>query len=361
VTKTYMPILNWKRGEQSGLANLLAADKGQTYPMIELIDLPEWEQDADAQGRGPFFAIAQQILKAWGTAHPIAVDMEDVDATPNHPIDALFAEARNVGLQLVPVTSPSRSTAHQAAVVRAAQADGRGAVLRLEQDELFDGTTLGGIQQLIAPLGAQPAQVDIVCDLGFIAGQASPMLSTAIRGALSQLPHSGAWRHIVLAASAFPSDLQSIQGVGRISRTEWHLYRTLQSSPWQLTFGDYAVAHPVYTALPFAGAANIRYTVTDDWLILRGRKVTGPGGFGQYVSQSQQLVNMPEFCGAAFSWGDAQIDAYARGTNGTGNITTWRAIGTNHHIVFVLRQLAQAAQGSPAGGAPGRGAPSARA
>ena len=359
----YMPILKWKRGEQAALANLGPADKISTLPVIELLVLPDADQAPDDQGRGPFHAIVQQILRAWGTTTPIAVDMEDADGTTLHPIDVLFAAGRGVGLQLVPVTGPARSPDYQAAIARAVGSDHRGVVLRLSPDDLFDASMPANVQQVLTQLGVAPPDVDFLCDLGFIGGQNAPMLVTAVRGVLANIPVLATWRHLIVAASNLPSDFSTIHGLGSVPRTEWALWNALRGAARSPSFGDYAVAHPIYTQVPFAGAANIRYTIASDWLIFRGFKVTMPGGFAQFVTMSQQLVLSPSFCGPGFSWGDGQIALYAGGASGTGNMTTWRAIATNHHIVFVLRQLAAqqvVGRGSPVGVSPVLAGPSAQ-
>ena len=46
------------------------------------------------------------------------------------------------------------------------------------------------------------------------------------------------------------------------------------------------------------------------------------------------------FCGADFSAGDEYIEGCAAGTMSTGSLTTWRWVGTNHHIEKVARDVA---------------------
>lgn len=52
------------------------------------------------------------------------------------------------------------------------------------------------------------------------------------------------------------------------------------------------------------------------------------------------LVSSPYYFGKDYSWGDNEINEKASGeSTKSGNLTTWRAIGTNHHITFIVNLL----------------------
>ncbi len=109
-----------------------------------------------------------------------------------------------------------------------------------------------------------------------------------------------------------------------------------------MIFGDYAISHPVPKELDprtMRMSASIRYTTESEWLVVKGRNVR-QFGFDQYFALSKALVERPEFSGLSFSWGDQYIADCADGITGPGNATTWRKVGTNHHITLVTRELA---------------------
>ncbi len=88
-------------------------------------------------------------------------------------------------------------------------------------------------------------------------------------------------------------------------------------------------------------SASIRYTTDEHWVVARGRNIQQYGS-SQYRDLSQRLTNMPDvFNGAEFSAGDRYMKDCADGTEGFGNPMTWRWVGTNHHLTFVVRQLAK--------------------
>jgi hypothetical protein len=190
-----------------------------------------------------------------------------------------------------------------------------------------------------------PGQIDLLLDWEAITETAGPQTALAIAAIVPNLPSLAAWRSITFAASSFPNTLAAA-GVGRatIARAEWEAYQLLLNTPpggRLLSFGDYAIAYPIYESVPFPGSAAIRYTINDEWLIYRGRAVRGPrfGGFAQFHALCQQLLADPEYRGPAFSWGDGVIKLCAQQQSGPGNLTTWRSVGTNHHIALVGRQL----------------------
>lgn len=64
-------------------------------------------------------------------------------------------------------------------------------------------------------------------------------------------------------------------------------------------------------------------------------------GFKQYPANAFLLSERPEFCGTAFSYGDQYISEIASQSERTGNAETWLRAGVNHHLTFVVRQIAR--------------------
>ncbi|MBN9683631.1 MULTISPECIES: beta family protein [unclassified Corallococcus] len=345
-----MPILKWKRGEQSALANLFPNDKSLVRPILEILSDT---LEIDQPGHDPYVKVVNQIANAWGNA-PAFVDLgalEPDQQAPGgvHPVEYFFTVARNAGLQLIPITGPYRDNPFQSAVATVATTDRRGAGMRATQDEVFEPTFSADLSAATNAIGLAPQDVDLVLDWQAIAENQQGSTAAAASGIITGLPSLAAWRTITFAASSFPRTLQQIGvGVGSIQRTEWLAWVRIRNNPGitrSILFGDYAAQSPEFDpSNRFLGSAAIRYTTTDSWLIVRGRALAGAayGGFSQFVGLSRQLVADPIYCGAAFSHGDNHIAQCANGTVGTGSLTTWKTVATNHHITFVVRQLATA-------------------
>lgn len=163
------------------------------------------------------------------------------------------------------------------------------------------------------------------------------------------IPDPESWASTTLALGAFPSSLTDVVKpgeVGRIPRLDLKIWKDIAArarvSP---AFGDYGIGHPlVAQGATFAPAPQIRYTAPDEWIVLRGVKGLRRGA-SQFYDICAQLVQMPEYRGEDFSWGDELIAKAARSATGLsevgpGNATTWRSIGTSHHLAQVVADLA---------------------
>jgi hypothetical protein len=63
-------------------------------------------------------------------------------------------------------------------------------------------------------------------------------------------------------------------------------------------------------------------------------------GFKQYPDWAILLSELPQFCGEGYSDGDKYIKDMSLQSAKTGDAATWLQAGINHHITFVVHQLA---------------------
>ena len=84
--------------------------------------------------------------------------------------------------------------------------------------------------------------------------------------------------------------------------------------------------------------ATIKFTIDDGWYIVKGNNVKDYG-FEQFHRLSEQVLASRHYPDSAFSWGKEYIRKCANGGK-TGNLTTWRQVGTNHHIEKVTHDIA---------------------
>ena len=131
-----------------------------------------------------------------------------------------------------------------------------------------------------------------------------------------------------------------------IPRYEWILYKrvvgSLRKAKVRLpTFGDYGISHPDLLSLDMRlvkPSATIRYTTDDDWFIVKGPNVRD-NGYKQYREHCRTVMASASYMGPSFSEGDKYISECAAGSARTGNLTTWRKVGTNHHLEKVVRDV----------------------
>ena len=89
-------------------------------------------------------------------------------------------------------------------------------------------------------------------------------------------------------------------------------------------------------------SAAIRYTLSDDWLIIKGEstRFTLPGA--QFPALATRLVYghlRGYFAGPNHCDGCASMKAAADGASRFGSAEVWRRLGTIHHISMVMQGL----------------------
>jgi hypothetical protein len=136
-------------------------------------------------------------------------------------------------------------------------------------------------------------------------------------------------------------------GITTIPRYEWQLYKKIVANFKEVnlripTFGDYTISHPNFSEFDMRIAkpsVKIVYTIDDRWYISKGKNYK-EYGLGQYHKLSRLLLDSKYFYDPAFSWGDNYIQGCASRNERPGNLTTWKQVGTNHHIEKVTRDIA---------------------
>jgi Beta protein len=265
-----------------------------------------------------------------------------------HPLTYIFRTARESGLQPIPVTGLVRDEDYQSACREAIQEDGRGACVRLQREDFEDIDSLTAqVNALLDTLGASPGECDLLLDLRAVGVNEGSALLATVPVLVRSIPQLQAWRSFVLAATAFPEDLIGLppSSISFITRLEWIAWRTLigrSRVPRLPAFGDYVIANPQLSEVDpriMRPSASIRYTTDDAWLIMKGRNLRDYG-YAEFYDVCRELVGRPEYSGPGFSWGDRYIDECANQRVGTGNLTTWRKVGTSHHLAVVTRQIA---------------------
>lgn len=349
----YVPVLRWKRGEVRALENLKPATQRKIIPLIDL--MPHEYDPAEEGGSDP--ALEQRLLsdarnlKRARDSEITWADLSDQnpDALANgvHLVDFFFDAANAEGCEAVPVVRLGADDDYVNAVRTVANRDGRGAVIRIIVPEFEDGEYSNALSEITSEVELSPADVDLVVDMraGVVP---TPAQSRIARAILDDIPNIGAWRSVVLASGAFPRDLSAMSiGHNLVPRNDFHLWRHVcnHNPAREPIFADNTTRYPEladdFDPALVNASASVRYTIEDDWLVLRGRGVRTPGagGFQQYRGHSQHLIGMPEYSGANFSWGDQRIQEIANGTTNSGNSETWVSISVNHHIEFAVEQI----------------------
>lgn len=204
------------------------------------------------------------------------------------------------------------------------------------------------LDQLLESIGAQPNQCHLFFDFEQLSAEVDPNPQTlAAYNAIVGLRNAEDWLSVSIVGGSTPKTLPPAEQCPKLlPRLEWNIWREVVSNLGQNnrlpSFGDYGVSSYNIEELDprlITVSANIRYTAADGMWAFKGRSLKRHS-FEQFRGLSQQIVQHPAYSGAEFSWGDNYILECANGQGRTGNTTTWRRVGTNHHVTFVARQIA---------------------
>lgn len=353
----YIPILKGRAGELEALRVLGDDVKAKLTPLIEIPPIPfDFVNDRPARRMDAHLAaMPGKLLKSWGDQEELLIDADFVSihqptSNQKHPMAFLLESMRALNMKVIPVTGTGRDAEYQESVKSAVHADGRGVCIRLENDDFEDPTGLTvQLDQLLQFLQEDKDQVDLVLDFKEVSRRQTGLLLISAANLISSLPDVQKWRTLTLAASSFPQDLS---GVGPdseelIQRAGWAVWRALFQKGEKIRrlprFGDYGVNHPEPVEIDpriMRMSANLRYTLEEEWLVLKGRNVRD-FGYDQFNGLCRVLSQRRDYSGPAFSWGDNYISLCAGDQIGPGNASIWRKIGTSHHLSFVVSQLSK--------------------
>jgi hypothetical protein len=364
----YLPILKARQGELRALEELVDPRGSDLTPIIELVEV-DFESLSPREAAEQRRKLVAKIARAWPPGRPrviidttgIEVDPETVilqqhaePVSPELVTPALLGELQMAGIRAVPVVRLSDPEAFTAAVMSdVAGAVEPGVCLRISGEDLDDQVVPldQAVEDLLQALQLQADVVDLVLDFGPIADENT--LGMAARLARFVLPtlQGLPWRSFAVAAGAFPVNLTEVAAyqlaeLPRHDRQLWHQLSGFRLDRG-LDYSDYAVTHPLlHVGVAFAAPPQIRYTTSNAWLVMKGRRSERRGHAQIFDLCGRLLRDRPEdIAPAQQSWGDSWFHEAAQWAGaedvpmGPGNASTWRAVATSHHLGHVLHGL----------------------
>jgi hypothetical protein len=330
----YVPILRLKQAERIALRDLEPSDRERITPLIELTpasfkDRKQGELRLKADEANVLDREAKRLLEACQYS-PFFLDLRRVDRRiPGSQgevsaLEYLAARAREYRLLAVPVTGLNTNAEYQSSVSRVANQDGRGVCVRIRPSEVLEPAFGQDIRDLLVKFGLEPESVHLVIDY-----ETNDPIEPDPQSVLMKIPRLDAWKTLTVARGAFPPDLQDFQpGNWRIPRKDWLAWtRTVPESDGRIrkpSFSDYTIQYALYKEPPdFCNpSVSIRYTLENEWFIMRGEATRGKNpretevrpGHEQWNAQAQLLCENEElFYGSEFSRGDGFIPLQPRG------------------------------------------------
>jgi len=350
----YVPILKGREGEYGALQML--HERHALTPLLEVPPIAwDYEEERPAKTIDRHLEkVPQKIQRSWGPDRLLYLDLLWISESERmddgrHPMKYVLDGGRNLGIVLIPVVGLLKGDEYLNACREAEQQDHRGVCVRVQREDFVDFSDLAEpIAHVLDAIKVAPSQVDFIFDLRALTPTEREVSTAHAIDLINRIPMLGSWRSFALAATSFPQNLMGLppSDSSRLPRTEWTLWREIWKNRGSIrrmpTFADYAISHPEPAEVDprvMRPSASVRYTCDDAWLILKARNLKDHG-YEQFHEVCGDLVNADQYAGRSFSWGDTYIADCAARRVGTGNLTTWRKVGTSHHLVFVPRQLA---------------------
>jgi len=357
--KHYYPILNGKKGEFMAVSHLPAQTRSYLTPFF---DIPRPENEKESHIDTYLLKKADSIYRNWGTGGTLFIDFFDFGlavrtSTGHHYVRFSFDKLRNCGVEAIPVTGLDRDDEYNNAVAQTIRIDKRGTALRLQKEDIQDpSSTKAYVRDLLVDLKVEEKDVHLILDLRDMShGDLAQNLDDVI-AFLGDFGNLKIWHTVILSASGFPQHMgdikqHSLQLIPRIELRLWEQV-LIEGKKKKISrfpaFSDYCICHP--DILDFDPSmnpsANIRYTLSKNWLIVKGgglkRNTQGRISyhFDQFYVLAEELRSHKNYCGPNFSHGDQYIQDCSVGMKGPGNLCKWREVGTNHHLTFVAEQIA---------------------
>jgi len=352
----YVPILKAKDGEYGALQTLPPTVHRAITPLLEIPPI-DWDYAADRPKKTidqHLKKVGQKIERAWSGRGRLFVDLplwipaSERMMDGRHPLEFVFTSLRMRGIEAIPVIDLLRPAEYLSACREIIAEDQRGVCARIHPDDLVgsDGVD-DAIGSVLETVGTDIRSADLVLDLRALTPD-EPMDVGGLVEIAERLPRLSRWRTFTVAATSFPRNLAGLppSDFSLIPRGEWDLWENLVRGSRLIdrlpTFGDYGISHPEPSEVDpriIRPSASIRYTHDSCWLVPKARNLRDYG-YDQFHEVCEALVRRTEYAGRQFSWGDNYIYDCAARRVGTGNLTTWRKVGTSHHLAFAVRQLA---------------------
>lgn len=383
--KKYFPILVSKQAELKALESLKQEAKERIAPIIKVI--PEiffdgWadkkknaEKKSDEnrinKGMPPVDRSERKqkeyeniLLTSLGThwsfpENQILLDFIYCSATLPQYIKDFLESLNSKGINVIPVISATTSQAIIDISLEFAVKYSRPLSLRFDLNSFNRIHDESIFNKLIENHGIGKENIVLLLDGGVIEEHTYGVIKKDLIENLSNLQDIGTWFEIIVGFGSFPKDLSDINLIARkephlLKRHEWVLWQDIKKANvcnGRVKYADYGIKHPVYEDAPFLGTASIKYTVTNYFVIYKGKK-SGDTELGnaQYIMHAKELVTSEYYSGEGFSWGDDRIIYYSKTSpqplppkkpNGkqrrpkSGAAKEWIALGQNHHLALM--------------------------
>lgn len=351
----YLPLLKSKAGEFTALSKLFPKHKEKIIPLFDITKL-EFDHSDNEKPKtlaDHVNSFCKKVLKSW-FANPFFVDtslINDERIEGKHPLECIYEILAEKDVTPMPVIYPSSTEEYRTVIVglmRSYFIENVG--IRVTIEDVTRPSFEVTLEELLSDIGIEADECHLVLDLKDADFSKYEDFSDAIADVIVDFPLIDDWKSFTVAGGAFPSisTIKEVDSPKLVPRNDWRFYNTLlpkleaAGTTRNVNFGDYSIVSPSYFEFNpkiMSTSANIRYTLKNNWYVVKGTKLKKSIDFQQYFGQAQKIATSRYYAGERFSDGDAHIKKCAAKKTTTGNANTWIAVGTNHHFTRVITDL----------------------
>lgn len=359
MTAFYVPILKAKTAEFTALAHVADADAASTLPLMEIPRFPA-QRAKFKQSSTPITdyldEVIEYIAESWAgrtlMIDPRLWSPEATTESGEHVVPYVCKALQEEGVVAYPVINSDLwdSAPYRRALGNVDIGSQGFYCIRLDKEAISDAVDEDHfneiLDQIVSGLGVPESSFSVLLDMGDLTRDEYDETIGSLSIAINLL-EDRSFRFVITAGCTIPASINEAvrkqNSTGYVDRTEISAWKYCHSSYPRLTiaFGDYGVRNPNSKDGTIAPDANgkIRYTIPDQYFVVRGysRRIGAKGA--QLHELCRTLIASDHYLGADFSWGDSEILACANRDTKPGNLTSWIAIDTSHHIAEVVAEI----------------------
>ena len=356
---TYFPILKALGAEVTALENTKPSNAKNIIPLFELPKVPDRKKyresstpitefiDDTSGDIGRLWVGKYAMLDAYHWS-PTATNEQG-----EHIIPYAYHALEFMGVQVVPVVGYDRwgIPEYQMALQSIARTHKGKFCIRLDHAAFEDSAEPDffheNLDEIVSFLELDPASCHVILDFEDVTPYGAIELIDQFES-LFKLLSRYRFMSYSIAGCSLPKTINEAvkkqNSCGVVLRKEMLLWRNArQRFPgFPIYFGDYGIRGPHSNEGIVSPNTNgkIRHTIENEYFVARGQSLKQPPKGEQMWELAQRIVDSGHYLGDRFSWGDSEILRCSK-KEFKGNAGQWIAIDTNHHLAYVVEEVAE--------------------
>ena len=352
--KNYVPILRPKQGEVLAIRELSEVAQKRITPFFDVhrVQIKNGKKEKSLDEH--LDSIIERICENWPSKREFFWDLFSIELSERlqngkHPVLWFGQSLYNKQMTPIPTIGTDRDDSYIKAIQSLlARGLADSICVRILRDDLETPIeTINDLTDIMNRLEISPSKCHLLIDMRFVEEAQIETIVETVSEFTSQC-NIDFWKTFTFSSSSFPVDMAQFKpdSDSRVPRVELKLWNALMNAEPLIgrksNFGDYAIINPEkpdVDPVRIRAGGKIRYATKDGWIIVKGHGLHRGERYNQYRTLSRKVMNFPEYRGTSYSWGDDYLDKCSKGRVGTGNLTTWIKVDTNHHLTLVGEQI----------------------